>query len=74
MVGACELNFDAIGCRVRPLQHLMQEGARPAGCGYCVVTPWFADGQRSHFETPIPRAFERDDVLDRWQGAQVVER
>jgi hypothetical protein len=74
VVGAGEADLDARGGRLGLLEHLVQEGAGPASGGDGVVTPWFADRQRSHRQAPVPGAFQRDDPLDRGHGTQVVQR
>ena len=73
VVGTLEPNLHAVRCRARPLQHLVEEGALPAGGRDRVVTPWLANRKWSHRETPVPCAFERDGQLNYRHRAQVVE-
>ena len=68
VVGALEAYVDAVGGRTRLCQHFVQEGALPAGGRDGVVTPGLTGGQRTHFQPPVPGAFERDRPFVRRHG------
>ena len=68
VVGAFEANLDAVCRRLRLLEDVVQEGARPAGGGDGVVAPRLADRQGPRLEAPVPGALERDGPLDRRQS------
>ena len=74
VVGAFEAHVDSVGCRLHLLQHIVQEGAGPAGRGDGVVTPRFTGGQWSHLEAAVAGTLERDGPLDCGQGAEILER
>ena len=74
VVGALEAHVDTICTGTRLLEHLVQQGASPAGGRDGVVAPGLAGRQRPHLEPPVAGAFERDRALVRRHGAEVVER
>ena len=74
VVGSFEANVDAVAGRLHLLQHVVQEGACPAGGRDGVVTPRLTGRQRSHLEPSVAGALEGDGPLHCRQGAEVVER
>src|SRR5947209_5012071 len=60
--------------RLRSLEYLVQERALPSCCGDCVVAPGLTRWKRSHRESTVPGAFERDDALHWRQCSELVER
>jgi hypothetical protein len=74
VVCALEADVEAVRCRVGMLKDLVEEGALPPSGRDRVVAPWLADRQRPRLEAPVPGTFERHGALNRWHGAQVVER
>ena len=74
VVGALEAHVDAVCPGTRLLEHLVEQGALPAGGRDGVVAPGLTGRQRPHLEPPVAGALERDRALVRRHGAEVVER